>query len=153
MVDRLFRQQGESIFSLGVDEVAKAHLLETARWTRFLAVLYLIVTGLLLIGGILTAFAIGNSANNAITAAGIGIGMVLVYVLFIAIYFYPVWALYKFSRLMKESLQIANQQQFNEALKYQKNMFKYLGVLVIVLLSVYGISIVFMLIGVVFSNL
>lgn len=153
MVDRLFRQQDESIFSLGVDEVAKAYLLETARWTRFLAVLYLIVSGLLMIGGILTAFAIGNSANNAIAAAGIGFGMVLAYVLFFAIYFYPVWALYKFSKLIKASLQVSNQQQFNEALKYQKNMFKYLGVLTIVLLSIYGISIVFMLIGIVFSNL
>ena len=40
----------EGIFHLGIDETARAYMLETSRWAKFLALIGLILTGMLSIG-------------------------------------------------------------------------------------------------------
>lgn len=152
-MDKLFRQETE-IFSLGVDETAKAHLLETARWAKFLAILFIIVSAIMILLGIFTAVSLGsmNSAQNPLFGLLGGIGFAVLYFVFVGIYIYPVIALYQYSKLTNLSIRTSNQQQFNEALRYQRNMYKYMGVLMIIILSLYGISMVFGLIAVVMSG-
>lgn len=143
MTDRLFGQD-QSIFAIQVDEVAKHHLLETARWTKFLAILFMIVTCLMIVFGVIAAMAIGSLAENAFAGSGMSPGvMVFVYLFLFGLYIYPVIALYKFSKLMKSAVLTGNQHEFNDALRHQKGMYKYMGILTIIVLSLYGIAIVF----------
>jgi hypothetical protein len=72
----------------------------------------------------------------------------VVYILVVCLYFYPVFALLKFSNLIKPAVQAANKEQFNNAFRYLKNMFKYIGILTIIFLSFYGIAIIFAVIGI-----
>jgi hypothetical protein len=152
-MDRLFKQEQE-IFSIGLDETAKAYLLETARWAKFLAIFFFIVSAILVALGIGLALVLGNSAdfgNPMLTAMG-GFGLAVIYIFFIGIYVYPMWALFKFAKLTNAAMQTANQQQFNEALKYQKNMFKYMGILMIIVMALYGVSFVLGLLGALMSG-
>ncbi|RYD54774.1 MAG: hypothetical protein EOP56_18155 [Sphingobacteriales bacterium] len=147
-MDRLFKQDQE-IFSFGIDEVGKAHLLETARWSKFLAILFIIVSAIMVLFGVFAAFMIGNlggDGNELIAGLG-GVGFAIFYFLFLGIYMYPVWALYKFSKLTRLAVNTSNQQVFNDALRYQRNMYKYIGILTIIVISLYGISFVLMAIA------
>jgi hypothetical protein len=152
-MDRLFKQEQE-IFSIGVDETAKAHLLETARWTKFIAIFFFIMSALLVVLGLVVAVVLGNSndTSNPVLALLGGVGLAVVYIFFVGLYVYPTWALFKFSKLTNAAMQTSNQQQFNEALKYQKNMYKYMGVLLIIVLALYGISFVLGVIGALMSG-
>ena len=45
----LFNDKQESIFDFGIDETAKAYLLETARWGKFLAIISLVSAFLVMV--------------------------------------------------------------------------------------------------------
>jgi hypothetical protein len=137
--------QQNDIFKLEVDITAKSYMLETARWAKFLAILGFIFMGL----GLIFVIFMGSFMTSLGGLYGaMSSSILIVYMLlFIGLYFYPVYALLKFSSLVKPALQTANQQQFNEALKYLKNMYKYIGILMIVILALYGVGIIFGIIG------
>lgn len=137
---------GADIFHLEIDETAKASMLETARWSKFLTIVFFIFFGLLVLGWAVVMFAnIGDSISQIL---GLFYGLIA-----IGLYVYPVYALYKFSTLLKLGVSTANQEQFNLALNYQKNMFKYMGILTIVGLVLYGLILLFALIGITASNI
>jgi hypothetical protein len=65
----------------------------------------------------------------------------------ILIVLYPSITLLRFANRVKQALMTANNDQFNDAFKNLKNTFKFWGIYMILLLAVYGISIIFLLIG------
>lgn len=142
-----FGNKQEHIFNLGIDETARAHMLETVRWGKFLAILGFIFLGLLIVFGLLSGFVLSAFDETNAFSAGMGIGMMFVYLLIAGIYFYPTWALYKFSVLSKQALATYNQHLFNDSLRYLKNVFKFFGIVTIVMLGLYGIGIVFAVLG------
>jgi hypothetical protein len=74
-------------------------------------------------------------------------GTILYVLLIVAIEFYPIYALLKFSNQIKPALHTSNQEQFNSALGHLKGMFKYIGIIAIIILSLYAIGIIFAIIG------
>lgn len=147
-----FGNKQEHLFNLGIDEIARAHMLETVRWGKFLAILGFIFLGLLIVFGLLSGFVLSAFDQTNTFSAGMGIGMMFVYLLIAGIYFYPTWALYKFSVLSKQALHTYNQHLFNDSLRYLKNVFKFFGIVTIVMLGLYGIGIVFAVLGAMMTN-
>jgi hypothetical protein len=147
---RVNPQSESGIFNIEVDEVAKATLLETARWTKFLAVIGIVVLSLLLLAGI-SAGAIMSSVDSSyssmFTAMGTA-GMITYCLVVIAIQFYPIYAMMKFSTMVKRALNTADKVQFNEALGYLKGIFKYIGIVTIIVISLYGLIFIFAAIGI-----
>jgi len=140
------------IFSLEIDGDAKSNFLDMARWTKFLAILGLVVLGLILCLGIflslfLTNFAEAYGGPSASAIANMGaIGPVAVIFFFLVIIgfnIYPIYALLKYSTCIKIAINTDNKEQFNRAIKYLKWMFKYIGILAIVMLVIYGLEVVF----------
>jgi hypothetical protein len=142
--------QTQDIFHLEVDEIAKSTMLEMSRWTKFLAILGFIAIGFMVLGGIVAGMLMANMpgiyGNNFISSIG-GVGITIIYLVLAAAEFYPVYALMKYSTNIKVALNTANKQQFNTAIRYLKNMFKYIGIMTIVLFAFYGIAIIFIGIG------
>jgi hypothetical protein len=60
----------------------------------------------------------------------------------IAIYFYPIYALMRYSGAMKIAMNTNSKEHFNTSITYLKNAFKYMGILMIILLCLYGIMFV-----------
>lgn len=126
-----------------IDETGKAHFLEMAKWTKFLAIMGFIMMGIMIVAGLFMGSIFASIPGyNAIGAVG-GIGFALIYSLFAAIYFYPVYALYKFSTLIKPAIAHNDTAMFNEAIAYKKNMYKYMGILMIIVLAMYALIFMF----------
>jgi hypothetical protein len=135
-------EQNESnIFEHGLDETAKAHLLETTRWTKFLAIIGFIFTGLLIIGAlaVMTMGSIFSSYSPGLggLGAGFGVGVGFIYLVLAAIYFYPIYALFKFSSCMKRGINTGSQDIITEAFRYQKNMYRFIGIMMIIVIAIY----------------
>lgn len=150
----LFDTPKEStVFELGVDETAKAYLLQTARWTKFMAIMGFVGTGLMILVAAIIAMnaqdfnrGFSSRAGTSFEAnynIGYRIGTMIGYLALILLYLYPIICLFKFSRSIKTALLNNNTQQFNAAMKHQRNMWRFMGILMIVLIGLYGVIIGF----------
>ena len=118
------------------------YITEMRKWTLFLAIVGFIGLGLMIIGGFVMVFFSGMLPGEEI-----GPITVLPLMLIAVIYFFPVFYLYQFSSLSKRALLFNDTNLVSEALKYLKMHFKFMGVLVIILLIIYVIVGIFALLG------
>lgn len=141
-------QHSESLFAFGLDEQGKQYLLQTTRWTKFLAIMGFIATGLMLLLGIIFCItAIANSGDTYSYGEYYGsyrrrmmmqsIGMMVTFIFVAGLYFYPIMMLLRFSNAAKRSIQEANQGLFTAAMRYQRNLYVYLGIMTIAIVGIY----------------
>lgn len=139
-------QQNLNVFETGgLDERSKAYLQETTRWTKFLAIMGFIFVGFMLIAAIL--FLIVGSATSAYSGSSLealgSTGLFVMYLLIAAFYFYPAYALWKFSTNMKSGINTDNQEQIIEGFRYQKNMYRFIGIASILSIALFLVAILF----------
>ena len=86
-------------FELQLDQTAKDFLKETAKWAYFLSIVGFVGIGLMLVIAVFagTIFASMGSAMGGAFGSSFGAAMGFVYVFIAAIYFFPVFYLFKFS--------------------------------------------------------
>jgi hypothetical protein len=140
------------LFELSIDRESIDLLTETARWGKFLAIVGFITCGLILILSFFAGALLANStaalspySNNEVRAAT-SIGGALLTVLYIivaVIYFFPCLYLYRFSVRMKAALNTNDQTKLNQSLRSQTMLYRYIGIVTIITLSIYLIAIVF----------
>lgn len=143
-------EQNTNIFEGGLDERSKAYLLETTRWTKFLAIMGFILIGLMVVGSLfLFAFGASMSSTYSSGMSGfgglggyMGIGMGLLYLLIAAFYLFPIISLFKFSTNMKLGINTNNAELITEAFRHQKNLYKFIGILTIIVIVLYLLIIV-----------
>lgn len=119
-----------------IDHISRAYILETVRWTKFLAILGFIFIGLMLFIGLSSIMLVAAGSSLSIVA---GLWMLLA----AAIYLYPIYALIRFSSNMKMAMNASSQLHFNEGLRYQKSMYKYIGIITIITLILYLLATLF----------
>ncbi len=125
--------------NLQVDDIATAHLRETAKWAKFLSILGFILSALLVVfgifaGSILTNFNKMGDPGGA-GAKVIGAGMLsVIYIIIAAIYIMLSLYLYRFATRMLATLQHPDQVLFNDALNNLRLVYKITGIIVIVYL-------------------
>lgn len=128
----------------GLDERSRAYLLETTRWTKFLSIFGFILIGLMLI--LLLIMLVAGSSFSAYSGELEAVGVVvavIIMIIFLALYTYPVYALWKFTNNMKSGINTNNQEQIVEAFRYQKNMYRFMGILLIIVLAFYLLGFIF----------
>lgn len=133
-----------SLFELSIDHESYAHLGETARWAKFLAIVGFVTCGVIaimsfFIGSLLAASVFSAYGNTGASAVG-GALFTGIYLIFAVIYFFPCLFLYQFSIRMKAALKSNDQVKLNQSLKSQKTLFKYMGIMTIVILSFYALG-------------
>lgn len=126
----------ESIFSIEVSPAMKDNLRETVKWGKFLAIMGFIGIGFLLLGALIV---IGTGAAFGTFGGAMGSSVGLVYFIVCGLYFYPTYALYKFSSLTRLGLEANDQPSLDEGFRYMKNMFRFMGILTIVILAFYAL--------------
>ena len=140
-------QNQESLFGLNIDQMIRSHLTETARWTKFLAIVGFIMCGLILIGGIFFATRINTLSNqygyyrNTPGPGGMGALGIVIYVLIAVVCFFPPLFLFRFSDKMKTALAANNQVDLTTSFQNLKVYFRYIGVLTIIALAFYLLAI------------
>lgn len=141
-------ESNQSLFSLNIDPVTKAHLSETARWARFLAILgfvALVLMILIIIGALV--FMGGENAETQMFP-GMGVAMAIYYVIIAAIWFIPLLYLLRFSGAMRTALHGNDQQALNTAFHNLKSCFKFVGIVTLILLILSLLGVVFGAIGI-----
>ena len=118
------------------------HLNSTWKWTMFLSVLGFIFLGLLIIFGLVTSTFLTAFKSKEVSL-GIPESMfIVVFIVVAAVYFFPVFYLFRFSRYMRDAIQMLNREKLEKAFKNLRIYFTYVGVLVIIVLSIYLLAIV-----------
>ena len=135
---------------LVVSSKSKSFLREISKWTFFFSILGFISIAVTLIGAILIATLYAPMLNMVSQQQGlpaIGLPLAITYVVTALLYFMPVWYLFKFSRKMKSALATKNDDVLADAFENLKSHFKFLGVLTIIVISLYVLLIVFSIVA------
>ena len=140
-------EQDKALFSLSIDPLTKAHLNDTARWARFLSIAGMVMIGLGLLISILTLtvwqdrffrYTVnGQESQNLSAAMRMGYLFFMLVVLLVA--FVPLMYLLQFSNRLRVALSANDQDDLNLAFMNLKKYFRYLGIVLIVVLAFYAI--------------
>jgi hypothetical protein len=131
-----------------LEGITLLHLNEIRKWTHFLSILGFVAVGLLFFVGILllvttTLRSAVQFDQYSLLTPWIGI----FYIVFAAIYFFPVFYLLKFSILARHSLMRIGSGESSsglmaDAIHYLKRHFRFIGISTIVMLVVYLLVII-----------
>jgi hypothetical protein len=113
------------------------------KWTMFIAIVGFILLGLLLIIGLIAGTFL-SAFKSGETGLGIPESLALIVVFVMAlIYFFPVFFLFRFSKHTAKAVQTLNKEELHKAFISLKSYVVYLGVLIILGLSVYLVALIF----------
>jgi hypothetical protein len=141
-----------SLFELSLDQESIDHLTETAKWGKFLAVIGFVFCGLIVISAFVFGAIFASSAFSKVPGysneAGFfgllgGSMFAGVYIIAAAIYFFPCLFLYNFSVRLRSALRTNDQVKLNQALKNQKMLYRFVGIMTIIVVSMYAVVLVF----------
>lgn len=131
---------------LVIDDIGKARLLDTVRWSKFIAIVMIVITGLMFIVGVF----MGSVMSRISEAQGLPEGtpnmngmIGPIYFAIGLIYIYPIYTLYMFSTKTKRAIINNNQAMLNEAFRFQRNMFKFIGIVTIACIVIYALVFIF----------
>lgn len=108
-----------------------SHMHESAKWAHFLSIVGFIGIGLMFLVGIITMIA-GSSVGRSE-----GAGLFFIYAIMAVLYFFPTYFLFLFATKFKAALNDNDQSNADIAIENLKNLFKFTGILTIVVLSLY----------------
>lgn len=138
-------------FEMQLDSTAKDFLREATKWAYFLAIMGFIGIAFLVI---IAIFAGAIFSTMASTVPGMGIyggsfGAIIsfVYLLLAVLYFFPVYYLFKFASNGKRAFRESDSEALTASFGYLKSHYKFVGIFTIILLSLYGLIIVFAALG------
>lgn len=129
-----------------VDPIAREQLSEAARWAKFLAIIGFIACGIMIAAGILITIIYffmnhvptrDGYSGRAINGAGRSGFMGAIYLGGAVLYLFRCLYLYRFAVKMKSGLHERSQEDLNESFANLKKMFRYNGILTIVLVLLY----------------
>ena len=137
-----------SLFGFGIDQSSRAHLSEAAKWAKFLAIVGFVMCGLIVLaaiflGSFLATMTIseGYRSSAAGLTGGMGAFIAIFYSGIAILFFFPYLFLFRFATRMKAALNTNDQLTLNTSFQNLKIMFRYVGILTIVMLSFYALAI------------
>ncbi len=122
--------------SILINDEIREYLEKTAKWVNFLAILGFIGLGLMAIAIIAMLFLNGSRSNNYSNVGGSSF-IAVFYILLAVFYYYPINYLYKFSVDITKGVNSNDQELFTSGFKSLKSLFKFQGILTIVVISIY----------------
>jgi hypothetical protein len=128
-----------------LNETAAGFLRESAKWSMFLAILGFVGVAFMLIAGIfmgtiMASLPMGNEMGDRMGSNPFSMmpGLIAVlYIIIAVLYSFPIYYLYKYADKTKIALQTANSDVLTEGLGYLKSHHKFLGIMMIVVISLY----------------
>ena len=121
-----------------INDQIRNHLLETSKWMKFLSIIGFIGLGLMVIAALVILVA-GSSFESLSGAAGGTFFIALIYLLMAVLYFFPVLYLFKSATGLKNGLIGNNNDQLVSGFENLKSHYKFVGIFMIVILSIYAL--------------
>jgi len=147
--------QQPTLFSFGIDDVAQGYFVSIAKWNRFMAIAgivmcFLIVAGMVFGGSFLlsTFSKLGRTSGSDTLGGGVFVGVIIFYLICIAVYLIPCFFRLSFSNKMLRAIESRDQELLNESLKHFKTYSAYWGVLTIIGLALFMLYFVIFIIAI-----
>lgn len=147
--------QAQPLFSLSIDPVTKAHLTETARWAKFLAITGMVFLGVMTVFGLVYSIWISSMVDSIQNqsgfqpAAGYGTGLAagsaFMFIIMAVIAFFPLLYMLRFANQMRAALYGNDQESLNYSFQNLKRYFRYVGIITIIGIGIWLIW--FLIIG------
>ncbi|MBZ4041911.1 hypothetical protein [Flavobacterium hibisci] len=138
-------------FELHLDESAKDFLKETAKWAYFLSILGFIGVAIMAVIALFagTLFSTLGSTVPGMGGMGGSFGVVIgvIYFALAAIYFFPVYYLNKFAANAKKAFRENDSEALTNSFEYLKSHYKFIGIFTLSIMILYGLILVFAVIG------
>jgi uncharacterized phage infection (PIP) family protein YhgE len=128
-----------SIFDLAIDEESRSHLFETCKWAKLLSIMGIILSALMVLGGLIFSI-VGSTLTSSMGMGAFGSFIGLIYLALGALYFYPSWKLMRFSGNMPAALRKNDQGLVTEAFGNLKSCFKFWGIMTLVIIGLYIVA-------------
>jgi hypothetical protein len=128
--------------TIEIGQESLTYLNKTRKWTMFFAILGFIFIGMLIIAGILASTFLSFFELEETGTEFPQWTIIVVCLLLSSIYFFPILFLFRFSKHTANAVATLNSEEIRLAFKNLKSCFAYLGVLLIIVLSLYVIALI-----------
>jgi len=130
-----------------ITPISASYLREAAKWGKFLAIVGFVIIGIMVLSGLFAGAAMSMYLpQEAIGMAGGGF-FAFFHLLGALLYFFPVLYLYRFSGNMEDALRRHDEQLLTSSFANLKSLFKFVGVLAIIIFAFYGLGMLFIFLG------
>ena len=147
-------EEKPSLFTLSVDPVTKANLIETARWARFLAIAGFVFLFFMVFFGVYMSVTLSRYETmyeRGSVVGSLGASMAVMYIIFASIAFFPLLFTFRFASQMQGALNGNDQSMLNASFQNLKICYRYLGIVTIILLFMMALSLIFGIAGLALS--
>lgn len=128
------------IRKIEIEEDTLKDLDKTRKWTMFLAIFGFIVLGLFLIFGLFAGVFLSVFSTDNLPSGFPEWLIFLIILAFAVIYFFPVLYLFRFSKHTSNAVKTLDKLQLKKAFKNLRAYYVYIGILLIVALSIYLVA-------------
>jgi len=137
-------EQSNNLFELHVDHNGSSFLREIAKWSKFLSIVGFVMIGLMLLVILFAGSSMATMFSATAGEAGKLVGMIYIGVIaaIMLIYFFPCLYLFRFSTKMQVALRNNDQDTLNASFENLKSCFKFMGIFMIIILSIYALAFV-----------
>lgn len=153
-------EQNTPLFSLTIDPLAKSHLLETAKWARFLAIAGFVFLAFAVLLGVYSTVTVnrfeedyremgGLGSEGVLSSAGTGVAVM--YIIMAVIWFFPLLFTLRFANQLSNALQSNNQELLSTSFQNLKVCYRYLGIITVIFLVMIALSLLFGIMGMALS--
>lgn len=141
-MESLDNQMGSS--GAGLNSEIKGYIKSISKWGKFLSIIGFIGIGLIVIIALFAGSMIARL--GAMSGAGAsGAFVTVIYLIVAVIYFFPVLYLWKASTNLGYAVDNNNELSLTEGFKNLKSHYKFIGIFMIVVLSIYILAALFAL--------
>ena len=128
--------------TLYVTDSMKVDLLNAAKWAKFLCIVGCVAVGFMLIAAF-CMLVFGTMAAKLFDGLPLGPAMGLLYLVMVALYVYPLIKGFQFANGVKAACLQNDQYQMARGFAGMNSLLRYLGVLTIIIIAIYAITLVF----------
>jgi len=133
------------------------YIRETAKWAKFLSILGFLFIGLIVVLGVLMGVflpILNDNPDVSTLGASFGGGAIMsIYILIAVVYFFPILYLYRFAKKIITAVDENDESYLESGFMNLKSMFKFMGILSIIMIAVYVLIIVGAILGGVIAGL
>lgn len=145
--DEILVEQPSGEPKLIIDDAIKSLLVEIAKWGKFISIVGFVFCGIIGLVALVIIFAGSTFFSKMGPMGAVGGGFTgflgAVYLAFGLLYYFPSKYLYDFSAYIKQAILIDDQESLSYAFSRMKSLFRFWGIMLIVVLSIYALMIVF----------